>query len=135
MNQFVCKRCESTYGLDEPRWRCDCGSILDIEFKPVFDLDKIKGRKPTMWRYREAIPIQDDSNIVSFDEGFTPLLEINFDGRPILIKQDQLFPTGSYKDRGASVLISKTKESGINEVVVSVFTGHGLKATDKMVKI
>ena len=70
-----------------------------------------------MWRYREAIPIDNDKNIVSFGEGFTPLLEINFDGTTVMIKQDHLFPSGSYKDRGASVLISKIKELGISNVV------------------
>ena len=117
MNQLICKECKATYSLNAPRWKCDCGSILDIEFESVLDLEKIKKRKPTMWRYREAIPIQDDANIVSFDEGFTPLTEVNFDGKPILIKQDHLLPTGSFKDRGASVLISKVKELEIKEVV------------------
>jgi threonine synthase len=70
-----------------------------------------------MWRYREAIPIKNDVNIVSFEEGFTPLTEERFDGKPVLMKQDHLFSTGSYKDRGASVLISKAKELGIREVV------------------
>ncbi len=117
MNQLVCRQCGATYSLNDPRWQCACGSALDIEFNSVFDLTKISKRKPTMWRYREAIPIQDDANIVSFDEGFTPLTEVDFDGRPVLIKQDQLFTTGSYKDRGASVLISKVRELGIREIV------------------
>ena len=117
MNQFICTKCKTTYSLDESRWKCDCGSTLDIEFEAVFELAKIGQRKPTMWRYREAIPIQNDANIVSFEEGFTPLTEVNFDGMTVLMKQDHLFSTGSYKDRGASVLISKVKELGIKEVV------------------
>jgi threonine synthase len=51
------------------------------------------------------------------DEGFTPLEEIEFDGSRVLIKIDYLFPTGSYKDRGATVLISKMKEWGVQKVV------------------
>jgi len=117
MNQLICRQCKATYSLDAPRWKCDCGSLLDIEFEPVFDLEKIKNRKPTIWRYREAIPIQNDANIVSFDEGFTSLIEVDFDGKPVLIKQDHLFPTGSFKDRGASILVSKAKELGVKEVV------------------
>lgn len=73
MNQLKCNKCKEVYPLDEPRWKCDCGSILDIEFESIFDLDKIKKRKPTIWRYREAIPIQNDENIISFDEGCTRL--------------------------------------------------------------
>ncbi len=117
MNQLVCIKCGSTFSLDDPRWRCDCGSLLDIAFEPHFDLDQIGRRKPTMWRYREALPIRDDAHIVSFDEGCTPLLAVEFDGVPVWIKQDQLFPTGSYKDRGASVLISKIVELGVGQAV------------------
>jgi threonine synthase len=50
-------------------------------------------------------------------EGFTPLEEIKFDGNRAFIKIDYLFPTGSYKDRGATVLISKMKEWGVQKVV------------------
>ncbi|HUV58613.1 MAG TPA: hypothetical protein VMW09_00700 [Desulfatiglandales bacterium] len=76
MNRLICKRCGSTYPLDDLRWRCSCRSFLDIEFTFSFDREKIKGRAPTMWRYREAIPINKDANIISFNEGFTPLLEL-----------------------------------------------------------
>ena len=50
-------------------------------------------------------------------EGFTPLEEVEFDGDRTLIKIDYLFPTGSYKDRGATVLMSKMKEWGVQKVV------------------
>ena len=77
----------------------------------------IRNRAPSLWRYREALPVDDDRNIVSFQEGFTSLLNVLFDSRTVRIKQDQLFPTGSYKDRGAAVLVSKIKELGIREVI------------------
>jgi threonine synthase len=117
MNKLICKKCSSVFSINDKRWQCDCGYMLDIDFQPVLELEKIASRKPTMWRYREAIPIKDDANIISFDEGFTPLTEIDLEGRRILIKQDHLFPTGSYKDRGASVLISKAKEIRVARVV------------------
>lgn len=117
MNRLICKRCRAAYQLDDGRWKCDCGSFLDIEFEFSFDIEKIKGRKPTMWRYREAIPINKDKNIISFNEGFTPLLELTIDGKKVLVKSEKLFPTGSFKDRGASVLMSKAKELGVNKVV------------------
>jgi threonine synthase len=115
--KLICVKCQKSYSLDESRWRCDCGHFLDIDFKASFDLDKIKSREPGMWRYREAIPINNDENIVSYNEGFTPLIKEVIDDNPVLFKQDHLFPTGSFKDRGASVLISKVKEMGIGEVV------------------
>jgi threonine synthase len=70
-----------------------------------------------MWRYREAIPIRRESSILSMSEGFTPLEKVEFNGNYSLIKVDYLFPTGSYKDRGATVLISKMKEWGVQKVV------------------
>ena len=70
-----------------------------------------------MWRYREAIPIYHETSILSIQEGFTPLERMEIDGGEALLKIDYLFPTGSYKDRGASVLISKMKEWGVKRVV------------------
>jgi len=51
------------------------------------------------------------------NEGFTPLEEMTFDGSRAFVKIDYLFPTGSYKDRGATVLMSKMKEWGVSKVV------------------
>jgi threonine synthase len=70
-----------------------------------------------MWRYREAIPVGRDEDIVSFDEGFTPLLPVDLGERTAWVKQDHLFPSGSFKDRGASVMISKAKELGVRSLV------------------
>jgi len=80
-------------------------------------MDMIAKRKPSMWRYREAIPVNNDANIVSLDEGFTPLIPVDFFGRKVLVKDDRHFPTRSFKDRGASVLISVIKGLGIKHVI------------------
>jgi threonine synthase len=115
--KFVCPRCHRLYAISPPRWRCDCGSYLDLQFNPSFPIRKILKRPPTLWRYREAIPVGDEGAAVSMGEGFTPLEEITLAGRRVFIKIDYLFPTGSYKDRGASVLIGKAKELGVRAVV------------------
>ncbi len=117
MSRLTCTRCDKIFPLEEKIWKCTCGGLLDLHFQSAFPLDKIKERKPTLWRYREAIPIFEDSHIISFEEGFTPLLPVDFDGRKIWMKQDHLFPTGSYKDRGAAVLMSKVNELGLKRVV------------------
>jgi len=117
MERYFCSNCKRFYSLQPARWRCDCGSFLDLEFKPQFSIRNILKRSPTLWRYREAIPIHSDQSILSMNEGFTPLEEIKLDGDRVLIKIDYLFPTGSYKDRGATVLISKMKEWGVQKVV------------------
>lgn len=115
--QLVCGTCDSVFHEGHHGWRCDCEGLLDILFQPRFPLDEIKERPPNMWRYREAIPIEKDSSIISFGEGFTPLVAVDFNGIPVLVKQEHLFPTGSYKDRGAAVLISKINRLGIGKVV------------------
>lgn len=117
MSRLVCRKCAKEFSPEEKIWRCPCGGLLDLDIKASFPMDRIRTRKPNLWRYREALPIREDSNIVSLDEGFTPLVPVRFDGREVWIKQDHLFPTGSYKDRGAAVLISKVKELGIKSVV------------------
>jgi threonine synthase len=105
------------YPMNDPRWRCNCGDLLDVRFRARFDREKIVGRRPTMWRYREALPIDDDDHVVSFEEGMTPMIPVDLGAGSLLLKLEQLFPTGSYKDRGAAVLISKAKEMGIARVV------------------
>jgi len=117
MNELICTNCGKNFSTSDPVWKCTCGGLLDIDFETNFPVEKIGSRNETMWRYREAIPILNDSNILSFSEGYTPILPFKFNDRTVLVKQDHLFTTGSYKDRGASVLISKVKELGIKSVV------------------
>ncbi len=117
MDQLICKSCGKSYALNATVWRCECGGLLDIEFEAKFDTKKIASRRPNLWRYIEAIPVSDYSSIVSFEEGFTPLLEMGFNGRTVFVKEDYLFPTGSYKDRGATVLLSRLKENGVKKIV------------------
>ncbi len=117
MTSLICTVCGKQYDYTSPIWKCHCGGLLDLEHQAEFPIDKIQARRPSMWRYREAIPILDDKNIITFGEGFTPILELEINDQPVLIKQEQLFSTGSYKDRGASVLISKVKELGLNHII------------------
>jgi threonine synthase len=117
MSHLFCLSCDKQFPINQAFWRCNCGGLLDIEFKAEFPVEKIQKRKNNLWRYREAIPIENDHNIVSLDEGFTPLKRELLYGKEIWVKNDTLFPTKSYKDRGATVLISKIKELGITSVV------------------
>ncbi|MCY3823082.1 MAG: threonine synthase [Nitrospinae bacterium] len=116
--EFACIDCGENYPPNLPRWRCGCGGPLEVEPNAVFTRESLASRPTTLWRYREAIPIQDDSNIVTMDEGMTPLVSIAHSGMEILCKLDFLFPTGSFKDRGATVLMSKMKEWGLAQVLM-----------------
>lgn len=117
MGGLICSTCRQAYDLGEVRWGCDCGGVLDIEFDADLDAGAIVSDVPTMWRYRGAIPVRHDADVVTLGEGFTPLREFRLAARTVLVKEEYLNPTGSFKDRGASVLISKVKELGVSEVI------------------
>lgn len=117
MSTLICTNCRRTHAPSRTLWRCPCGGLLDLVFEPAFHVERIRRRAPNLWRYREALPLDDDANIVSLGEGFTPLLPLELAGGQILIKQDHLCPTGSYKDRGATLLISKARELGVTALV------------------
>lgn len=116
-NSLICTKTQEEYPLNDVRWHSEGGHLLDIRFRPTLDKNLYRQRAANLWRYREALPIIHDENIVSFGEGATPLQKIDIDGRSVYFKLDFLFPTGSYKDRGSTVMISKIKELGIKHVV------------------
>lgn len=72
-------------------------------------------REPNMWRYREVMPVVDPANIVTLGEGFTPLRQAGRLGKhlgmsDLLIKDEGVNPTGSFKARGLSAAVSKALE-------------------------
>ncbi|MDD5544468.1 MAG: pyridoxal-phosphate dependent enzyme, partial [Acidobacteriia bacterium] len=84
---------------------------------------KLSSRPKTLWRYREVMPVNEDANIVSLGEGYTPLFRAESLGREsglknIYIKDESLNPTASFKARGMAAAISMAKELGIKKVVV-----------------
>jgi threonine synthase len=117
MDGLICIQCGKKYPLQTRNWKCVCGGLLDLSFKARFPLKKIASRPPDLWRYREALPLLEESCFTSLGESLTALLTIPISNQSVQVKQDQLFPTGSYKDRGAAVLISHAREIGITDVV------------------
>jgi len=115
---YRCSKCHRRLPVDTPAYRCECGGAFELEKTlQKLPLDKLKNRTNSIWRYREVLPIAKDQNIVSLSEGMTPLIKERIFNKEILLKLDYLFPSGSYKDRGASVLMSKIKELGIKNVI------------------
>lgn len=70
-----------------------------------------------LWRYKKAIGLPNDAHILSFNEGMTPICETTLYGQRVWVKQEYLFPTGSYKDRGAAVMINAAKYLGIKNLL------------------
>lgn len=114
---YVSVNSGATYPLNEPRWCGDDGDLLDVDFNAAFDKEIIASRPANLWRYREALPVANDAEIITLGEGMTPLLNLDLSGHRIRMKVDYLFPSGSYKDRGSTVLISYLKSLGISKVV------------------
>jgi threonine synthase len=97
-----------------------------------YDLDRIKvsvnpamiaARAPTLWRYRELLPVSEDRDIVSLGEGMSPLLAAPVLGKmlgleDLWIKDESQLPTGSFKARGQAVAISMCKQFGIKRVAI-----------------
>ena len=112
-----CLACGRESDPDGRIYRCACGGVLDIEMVLPPELRKNLGREESLWRYRAAIPVNDESAIVTLGEGLTPLIEVELDGKALLFKLEYRAPTGSFKDRGASVLLSRLKEMKIDEIL------------------
>ncbi len=100
-------------------------AIYDIEkAKEKFSKDLLSERIASLWRYRELLPVKDDTNIVTLGEGFTPVTRIVRIGeslglKQLFVKDDGLIPTGTFKARGMTTAISKVKELGIKKVALA----------------
>src|SRR6185503_1617870 len=126
--QIVCARCGKCFELSELLNLCPCGSPLLVRYdlakaKTAFDQSSLSGRIASLWRYRELLPLQNDVNMVSLGEGFTPLLRAQKLGaelglRRLWIKDEGQNPTGSFKDRGLSMAISRAKELGVKKAAI-----------------
>src|SRR5262245_13634768 len=112
---MICGRCGRRYDANEPVWRCACGSPLALEPCAPLDRARVRERPPTMWRYREALALTGDP--VTLGEPMTPLVAIEHEGRRVELKCDFLLPSGSYKDRGAAVLMTHLRAVGVRRAV------------------
>lgn len=119
-----CRKCGREYPL-EPLNLCDfCFSPLEVNYDyrsvaKAVSREKITEGPPTMWRYRDLLPV--DGDIVDIGTGFTPLIKADNLGRKLgleklHIKNDCLNPTYSFKDRVVSVAVSKAREFGFDTV-------------------
>ena len=114
---YQCPKCNNTYQISPLRYKCDCGSALNlISDSRILPNPQVPGAM-SLWRYREALPIDAETEIVTLGEGMTPLVPLDADRPEHLVKLDYLCPTGSYKDRGASVLLTHLKALGVETVV------------------
>jgi threonine synthase len=106
----------ATYPLEMPRWRADTGGPLMITALPGIDKGQIRRDLRTLWRYAAALPMP-VADPVSLGEGVTPLIRQQWRGTDVFLKLEWFAPTGSFKDRGASVMISLLRQLGVRSVL------------------
>ncbi|MEM3538368.1 MAG: threonine synthase [Nitrososphaerales archaeon] len=127
MFKLICIGCKLEYSIDEIIYSCrKCNDLLEVQI----DLEEVKdlinrrdlSLKPlSVWKYSELIPIFDKSKIVTINEGGTKLhkcsnLAEELGIKKLYVKNEGENPTGSFKDRGMTVGVTKAKEFNSKEV-------------------
>ena len=128
VTHLECAACHKSYEANRLHNLCiECGKPLLVRY----DLEKagesltkesLKSRQTNLWRYAEVLPVENQSNVVSFGEGYTPLLKAEriAETLPIklnlFIKDESVNPTQSFKARGMSAAVSMAKELGVKKV-------------------
>ena len=113
---YVDSRTGAAYPLDEPRWRGESGAHLNLADAPGVTRRDIDPAVNSLWRYGKALLV-DAASAVTMGEGWTPLVAGDWDRARVMFKLDYLMPTGSFKDRGMTVMVSYLKSRGIKEVL------------------
>ncbi|HET7882105.1 MAG TPA: pyridoxal-phosphate dependent enzyme [Acetobacteraceae bacterium] len=105
-----------TFPLDQPRWcGADQAPLLLTQLPGITRTD-IDTATRSLWRYRAALPMQ-VADPITMGEGCTPLLRRTLHGAPALLKCEWFMPTGSFKDRGASVMLSLLRAQSVRDVL------------------
>jgi threonine synthase len=106
---------------------CTCGAPLlvryDLDAARAWRRESLAGREPTMWRYRELMPLFDGEQPVTLGEGWTPLLHAPTLGKQLgltklYIKDESLNPTNSFKARGLSAAVTRAARLGAKTLSV-----------------
>src|ERR1700681_1097278 len=128
-----CRECGAEYELQATHVCEMCFGPLDVVFdyaalKKVVTRKRIEAGPASMWRYRDLLPIEDSSPVVTLGEGFTPLVKADRLGaelglRNLYLKNDSMNPTNSFKARVVSVAISWARSDGF-ETIACASTGN-----------
>ncbi|MCH8567716.1 MAG: threonine synthase [Balneolales bacterium] len=86
-------------------------------------VEDLRSRRTDMWRYAEVLPHKNYETLISLGEGWTPLrkaprLQKTFGMDSILIKDESVNPTGSFKARGLSAAVNAAMERGIRSFAI-----------------
>ena len=117
-----CIRCGREYDGGEVIYTCECGGLLEVRLDiSSVEIDKreYEGVPLSVWKYKKLIPIEREP--ITIKEGGTPLYRCKRLGEKIgvkdlYVKHEGLNPTGSFKDRGMTVGVTKSLELGMRTV-------------------
>ena len=128
-----CVKCGMEYEAVPSLTNCACGGILDLVYdydyiKTVLRKEDLAARPYDMWRYRELLPVEPDTELPPLRVGWSPLYEAErlakqLGVRRLWIKDDGLNPTASLKDRASAMAVTKAREAGA-EVIACSSTGN-----------
>jgi threonine synthase len=128
LSHLDCSRCGSRYDADQVQGTCSCGSPLlaRYDLRQVASQAtprEIAGRPGDLWRYHELLPVRQAARVVSLGEGMTPLVPMPRLGQELgvpnlLMKDEGLLPTGTFKARGAAVGVSRAAELGVAAIAM-----------------
>lgn len=124
-----CSECNIRLSADQLTNLCpDCSRPLLARYDTdkagnVLTPEILAMREPTLWRYREMLPVKDDQFIVTLSEGGTPLIHARRLGNrlgmeSLYIKDESVNPTGSFKARGLSMAVSRALELGAESLAI-----------------
>ncbi|HEV2781727.1 MAG TPA: threonine synthase [Actinophytocola sp.] len=121
-----CPACGAEHDADRVTNLCGCGSPLLAAYRLdriTVAREEIAGRPPTLWRYHELLPVRAPENVLSLGEGMTPLVALPRLGAEygvprLLMKDEGLIPTGTFKARGAAVGASRARELGVTGIAM-----------------
>lgn len=121
MAELRCIKCGRSYSGEEVVYRCSCGGLLEVRIEiPAITKSRLRQRDFNLWRYREFMPVE-YKRVVSLQEGGTPLYRARriaekLGLKEVYIKNEGANPTGSFKDRGMTVGVTKALELGAKAV-------------------
>jgi len=105
-----------TYPISEARWCGADGHYLNLAPAPGLCRRDIDTSRHSVWRYARGLLV-DVADAVSLGEGWTPMVAGDWGGSPVHYKLEFMMPTGSFKDRGMTVMVSYLRSRGITRVL------------------
>lgn len=114
--RYINPRTGATWPTADPLWCApDDQGYVNLTPGPGLSPEDIDTGEQSLWRYRKALRLGPPSRTLG--EGWTPLLDAEWDGLPVRMKAEFLMPSGSFKDRGTAVMLGYLEQCGIRSIL------------------